>query len=76
MHLGQGETLGTLRHGQGVHQCSNGDTHSGKWYQDKRHGFGVATFARGLVYEGEWQEDKAQGYSHSQLVGQGYLVWQ
>lgn len=57
----QGEVLDTLRHGQGKHTCSNGDTYDGAWQYDKRHGRGTATFARGVCYEGQWKEDLAHG---------------
>ena len=58
----QGEVLGTLRHGEGRHTCSSGDSHVGAWQYDKRHGRGTATFASGLRYEGQWREDQAHGW--------------
>ena len=58
----QGETLGTLRHGRGVHTCSNGDVYDGEWLYDKRHGRGKMSFVSGLMYEGGWKEDKAHGW--------------
>ena len=57
----QGQTLGTMRHGKGVHMCSNGDTYRGYWRLDKRHGRGKASFASGVQYEGDWIDDKANG---------------
>ena len=57
----QGEALGTLRHGRGVHTCSSGDVYDGQWQYDQRHGRGKMAFARGLVYEGDWRDDKAHG---------------
>ena len=57
----QGEVLDTLRHGEGKHTCSNGDTYDGSWRFDKRQGHGTAEFARGLKYQGQWHEDLAQG---------------
>lgn len=58
----QGEVLGTLRHGEGRHTCSSGDSHVGAWQYDKRHGRGTAAFASGLRYEGQWREDQAHGW--------------
>lgn len=60
----QGETLAELRHGQGKHTCSNGDSHQGLWYKGMRHGHGVAVFARGFFYEGDFEYDHAHGYVH------------
>eukprot|EP00793_Prasinoderma_coloniale_P003571 PRCOL_00002945-RA len=56
-----GETIGTIRHGVGVHQCENGDVYEGEWRDDLRHGEGCMTFARGLEYKGSWVRDKAEG---------------
>lgn len=50
-----------MRHGKGLHTCSNGDIYKGYWRLDKRHGRGKATFANGMQYEGDWVEDKAHG---------------
>ena len=58
----QGETLGNLRHGRGIHTCSNGDIYDGQWAYDKRHGTGKFVAARGICYEGEWKEDRAHGW--------------
>ena len=60
MHM-QGQTLGSMRHGKGVHICSNGDSYRGYWRLDKRHGRGKASFASGVHYEGDWVDDKAHG---------------
>ena len=57
----QGDTLGNLRHGKGLHTSSNGDTYKGYWRLDKRHGRGKATLATGMQYEGDWVDDKAHG---------------
>jgi hypothetical protein len=57
----QGETLGSLRHGRGVHTCSNGDRYEGEWRYDRRHGKGRMEFTRGLTYDGQWVEDKTHG---------------
>ena len=56
-----GETVGTVRHGRGVHQCEDGDVYEGEWRDDLRHGEGRMTFARGLEYVGSWVRDKAEG---------------
>ena len=61
MFPAQGETVDTLRHGQGRHCCSNGDAYEGGWQYDKRHGRGIATFVRGVKYEGQWKDDMAHG---------------
>ena len=61
-HL-QGETLGDMRHGKGLHTCSNGDVYKGYWRLDKRHGRGMTVLANGMQYEGEWVEDMAHGYA-------------
>jgi hypothetical protein len=58
----QGGTLGNMRHGKGVHTCSNGDCYRGFWRLDKRHGRGKATLANGVQYEGDWVDDKAHGW--------------
>lgn len=58
----QGEMLGDLRHGQGTHTTSTGDTYSGSWKYDQRHGKGVFKAANGMVYEGRWEDDKATGW--------------
>ncbi|CAL8470902.1 g10444 [Coccomyxa elongata] len=50
-----------MRHGKGVHTCTNGDCYRGYWRLDKRHGRGKATFASGMQYEGDWADDKAHG---------------
>lgn len=57
----QGDTLGKLRHGRGVHTCANGDRYEGRWRYDKRDGTGKMTFVRGVKYEGDWKDDKAHG---------------
>eukprot|EP00210_Caulerpa_lentillifera_P004495 g4289.t1 len=53
----------TLRHGQGTHQCSNGDSYNGGWYYDRRHGKGKLELRTGSVkcYDGEWNEDQTNG---------------
>ena len=75
----QGETFADLRHGQGRHVCSNGDTHEGGWYKGMRHGHGTATFARGFHYTGEFQYDHAQGYGsntpRNSLVCRGHNLY-
>ena len=53
-----------MRHGKGLHTCSNGDVYKGYWRLDKRHGRGMAVLANGMQYEGEWVEDMAHGYAH------------
>ena len=58
----QGDTLGNMRHGKGLHTSSNGDTYKGYWRLDKRHGRGKATLATGMQYEGDWVDDKAHGW--------------
>lgn len=57
----QGETFAGLRHGQGTHICSSGDSYTGQWHRDGRHGTGTAKFARGAEYSGAWVEDSAEG---------------
>lgn len=42
----QGETLGSLRHGRGVHTCSSGDVYEGQWRCVK--GLGLRGFRAGL----------------------------
>lgn len=51
-----------IRHGKGMHQCSNGDYYDGAWKDDKRHGKGKLTYVSGLSYDGEWIDDKANGH--------------
>ena len=50
-----------MRHGKGLHTCSNGDVYKGYWRLDKRDGRGMAVLANGMQYEGEWVEDMAHG---------------
>ena len=63
----QGQTLGNMRHGRGVHTCASGDCYRGFWRLDKRHGRGKATFVSGVQYEGDWIDDKAHGCDNPAL---------
>ena len=74
-HL-QGETLGDMRHGKGLHTCSNGDVYKGYWRLDKRHGRGMAVLANGMQYEGEWVEDMAHGYAQQTFLALCIVDWQ
>eukprot|EP00887_Chlorella_sp_A99_P000144 scaffold16.g144.t1 len=74
----QGETLGTLRHGRGVHTCASGDQYEGQWRYNKREGRGKMVFVSGLMYEGEWRDDKAHGQGMARYENGGVYVgdWQ
>ena len=65
-----------MRHGKGLHTCSNGDVYKGYWRLDKRHGRGMAVLANGMQYEGEWVEDMAHGYTQQSLPALCSLCWQ
>lgn len=70
-HGVQGETLGTLRHGNGRLTCANGDVYTGQWCYGKREGAGHAVFdrrpsrddaqPRPVCYNGQWKEDQTHG---------------
>lgn len=67
----KGETLGTLRHGNGRLTCANGDVYTGQWCYGKREGAGHAVFdrrpsrddaqPRPVCYNGQWKEDQTHG---------------
>ena len=65
-----------MRHGKGLHTCSNGDVYKGYWRLDKRHGRGMTVLANGMQYEGEWVEDMAHGYARQSVPALCTLCWQ
>jgi hypothetical protein len=57
-----GEFNGTLRHGMGRFEYSNGNHYTGSWEDDKKQGFGMLRWTNGDVYCGGWRDNRMCGY--------------